>query len=745
MKRTAARANVRACALVVAALVSSTTHIAGAQPAAPSEPASPRPTWGTATEPATDAADPPPAPAAPEPATPPPETAPIPEPPPPSEAPPPAGPLEEEVTVHGRRGTKAGQTSFRADEVRQVPGAFGDAFRVMEALPGVTPMVSGLPFYFVRGAPPGNSGYFLDGIRIPLLYHAGAGPSVIHPGLVDRVDFFAGGYPARFGRVSGGVLSGDTRKPAYELHGEGNVRLFDAGALVEAPLFDDRVTVLAAGRYSYTAALISIAAPEAVLDYWDYQARIAWRVTDRDTVGVFAFGAYDFFGEKRRDGTVRAALATQFHRLDVRWDRDLPKGGHMRAAITYGSDRTGNEDIDGVIDRMVSTRVYVEQPVSKDLLVRGGADMILDRYDLDFANARQANGGSASLYPPRNDLAVGMHVDAVIQVLPRWELTPGVRFDLFQSVRDLAGVSRAERAKAGNATVPSADPRVLSRVTLSKTVALVSTAGLSHQPPAFFIPVPGFQLGRLSGGLQTSAQASQGVEVQLPWAFTLTSTVFYHHYFGLTDFAASCDLVGSGVDVDDACVDKRVTGRTVGLEILLRRSLTQRLTGWIAYTLSRTTRETLRETLEDVQRRVIDGGPANPRSLVEIPGDFDRTHVLNVIAAYDLGRSWRLGGRFFFYTGRPYTIRAGGYPIPPYNESRLPDFVRVDGRLEKAWRLGEKSRISFVVEWLNMTLAKEATSVDCDLESRSKLTVTNCETREIGPITIPSLGVEGSF
>ena len=63
-----------------------------------------------------------------------------------------------------------------AHEVRQVPGAFGDAFRVMEALPGVTPLVSGLPFFFVRGAPPGNNGYYIDGIRVPLLYHVGAGP-----------------------------------------------------------------------------------------------------------------------------------------------------------------------------------------------------------------------------------------------------------------------------------------------------------------------------------------------------------------------------------------------------------------------------------------------------------------------------------------------------------------------------------------------------------------------------------------
>ena len=88
----------------------------------------------------------------------------------------------QDVTVTGVKGTKSGQTSIGGAEVRQVPGAFGDAFRAIETLPGVTPLVSGVPFFFVRGAPPGNNGTYLDGIKVPLLYHVGLGPSVIHPG-----------------------------------------------------------------------------------------------------------------------------------------------------------------------------------------------------------------------------------------------------------------------------------------------------------------------------------------------------------------------------------------------------------------------------------------------------------------------------------------------------------------------------------------------------------------------------------
>src|SRR5690606_31534459 len=94
----------------------------------------------------------------------------------------------EEIRVRGRRADPARTVSMSRAEVRQIPGAFGDPFRAVEMMPGVTPVVSGLPFFFIRGAPPGNVGYFLDGVRVPLLFHVGVGPSAIHPALIERVD-----------------------------------------------------------------------------------------------------------------------------------------------------------------------------------------------------------------------------------------------------------------------------------------------------------------------------------------------------------------------------------------------------------------------------------------------------------------------------------------------------------------------------------------------------------------------------
>ena len=36
-------------------------------------------------------------------------------------------------------------------ETRDLPGAFGDPFRAVEVLPGLVPVASGLPYFYVRG------------------------------------------------------------------------------------------------------------------------------------------------------------------------------------------------------------------------------------------------------------------------------------------------------------------------------------------------------------------------------------------------------------------------------------------------------------------------------------------------------------------------------------------------------------------------------------------------------------------
>lgn len=659
----------------------------------------------------------------------------------------------EEVRVRGAR--EPGRTvTLSRNEVRQIPGAFGDPFRAIEIMPGVTPIVSGLPFFFVRGAPPGNVGYYLDGVRIPLLFHVGAGPSVIHPALINRVDLYPSGYPARFGRFSGGIVSGETAPPLDRPHGEGNIRLFDAGALVETPFGpQNRGAILLGGRYSYTAFLLTQIASDTQLDYWDYQLRASYKLTPTDTIGVFGFGSYDYLGQQTPTGETITIFGTEFHRVDVRYDKKLGDKGNFRLAVTPGFDRSRAQEDRYVRDRVLGARSEWTYEINPRVLFRAGTDLQMDSYDIQIVSGTLAPSVArvASFFPSRTDLAFGTRADAVIAVTRRLQITPGARVDMFTSDGE---------------TAASVDPRFAMRTEVTSKVRLLSAMGVAHQPPSFVVPVPGFQPGGLRGGLQKAYQEALGIEADLFEATTGTLTVFHNAFYDMSDPLGSreptlqgcppgtfptdtlagdrnillpnqgggggalCgaprftpgtlgpDRSGGGGQAADSrgqtqaanAFEVRTRGEAYGFEVFLKRRLTSRVGGFLSYTLSRSTRH------------------YNGRDYI---ATFDRTHVLNTAVAFDLGRMWRAGTRVTFYTGLPKL------PDPSDPSDRLDPFFRLDLRLEKRWQLNKTYWISFVAEWMNATLSKEAVATQC--------TLAGCTPQLIGPVTIPSLGVEGGF
>jgi hypothetical protein len=206
--------------------------------------------------------------------------------------------------------------------------------------------------------------------------------------------------------------------------------------------------------------------------------------------------------------------------------------------------------------------------------------------------------------------------------------------------------------------------------------------------------------------LQTSLQTSAGVEWDALEGTTATASLFHNAFFNMNDALGTRPIGGGNVG---AALEQRSRGEALGFELFVRRRLTQHFGGYLSYTLSRSTRE-------------LAG--------FVFPSAFDRTHVASTALAYDLGAQWRAGARFVFYTGVPTRVEAAGTITPPPSEhpARDPAFYRVDVRLEKRWNLGERAWISFVFEVLNTTLQKETFGDS-----------------KIGPVTIPSIGVEAGY
>lgn len=549
-----------------------------------------------------------------------------------------------EVSVRGER-EQAGTTHIPRSETRLVPGAFGDPFRVIEALPGMAPWLSGLPYYYVRGSPPESVGYFVDGIRIPILFHVGAGPSTIAPALVDSVDLFAGGYPAAYGRYAGAVVAGETRPPdgSSPARGEFDVRVFDASAFAETPLDGGQATAMAAARYSYTGLLTSLIVPDYTVDYWDYQARVSHRVADRDDLVLFVFGAHDELTYKHAP-----TFRVEYHRADLRYEHPLP-GGHLRVAATYSYDDTltalqtptGAGTAAALKGPGGRLRAETEERVAPQALVRAGGDVGVTRFSQDaYGDVVRA---------PHTDVEGGVHGDVVWRPDARVEIVPGLRVDGY-FVR--------------GQTVWAPQPRLAARVRLTPTVSFISAIGAAHQEATEEVFVPAklpYPIDHTDG-----AQLSGAVEARLPSGVRARATAFYSR------------LLASGGAGRE---------RAEGIELFVRRDFTRRLGGFASYTLSRS------ETTASAG--------------VPVRSPWDRTHLLSLVLGYDLGEGWRVGARVFAESGRPYGASCTPPDCPPGQAGQvvtgdLPAFFRIDTRLEKKWTFPNGRWLTGTIECFNV-------------------------------------------
>ena len=591
------------------------------------------------------------------------------------------------------RGTRSslGSVDMPARAPRDIPGTFGDPFQAISALPGVAPIASGLPFLYVRGAPPADTGYFLDGIALPALFHIGPGPSVVLPALVDRMDFFPSTTPARYGRFVGGVVAAETAPPSPIPKGEASVRLFDASAYLESPL-DAHSTALAAGRYGYPNLLLSLFAPHLSLAYGDYTFRLTRDLGIDDRVTLLAIGSFD---TERDESQGLVPVDTSFHRLDLRADHKW-SGGSLRIATTLGYDHTATPLAQGAnaiaAETSVRTRFEVTERWGTKARVSGGADV----------NALLDTLGNTNVHPEAQQIG-GAYAEVLYRPGERLELTAGIRADAYRS---------------NGVLTTSVDPKLALRLRLAPGLAWVSTVGIAHQAPTYLLPVPGLRLDP-SAGLQTAYQYAAGIELRLPWVSRATVTGYYTADRNMNDFVSDC-----GGFLVNCNVIASVDGRGYGLEVLAERAFSQRLAGWLSYTLSR------------AERRIGQQTFLSP---------FDRTHVFSAVMRYLFGAGIEAGARGTYYTGRPDipSFSTSGQPVGlvagPVLQHRLPSFYRIDARVSKRFSLGARAWLNAVFEFFDATLSQESVEYRCE-NARSL-----CAARAVGPIALPSVGLEGGF
>jgi TonB family protein len=638
--------------------------------------------------------------------------------------------------------------TLERQELQRVPGTFGDPVRVIENLPGVAraPFLGGR--LIVRGASPDQTATLFDSVEIPLLYHLLGGPSVVNAEFVDRVDFFPGGFGARYGRVIGGIVDVGTRKGATDTwHGSVKVDLLDSGAFLEAPLAPG-ISAAVAARRSYVDALLPLVLPEdpaggtllILPRYWDYQVRVdvgsgrgAPSGDRSNSFYVMAFGSDDVLrivasgGGRNRDLTLD--VHTVFHRLKGDWTY---RSGPFTSVFTpYVGNDVGKFAFGGTTLRgdvySVGGREDLTLRIAPNLVGRGGVDVQLEHI-IGTAEVPVLAGMQYVAFPGAEPRTALQRFERVINAfdgaiygeldleLGPVTITPGVR----ASYSRLYGQNRT-----------TAEPRLWVRFAPTEDLALKGSVGLYTQPPeATDLEPPPFGVPSLVH--EKALQASLGFERQLTDVISVDLAGFYNRRYELVVSPGSIVENPDGSIIRNRFANAGL-GRAYGLELLLRHQVTRNFFGWLAYTLSRS----------ETRRTGVD--PYRPYEVTA----FDQTHIATAVGSYRLPLGFEVGARFRYVTGAPTTPLEHRYDVYGSDSNRFTatrgetfsarerPFHQLDVRVDKSflmesWTLGVYLDVQNVYNTTNV----EARFTDYRFRNEYEVP---------GIPILPVLGVKGSF
>jgi hypothetical protein len=630
----------------------------------------------------------------------------------------------QEITVRASaRRRDPARVSVSVDEARTVPGAQGDALKVVESLPGVARSAFGSGKLVVWGSAPGDTRVYVDGVEIPALYHPSGLRGTINADLIQRLDLAPGGWGVDHGRALGGLVRLQTRElPKEGIHGSIGADLLDTSATITAAV-SDRARVALAGRVSYLDRLLTgVVSPEAgdyfpIPRYRDYQAKVALDLREDEALSFVLLGSGD---------TLRRSLASpdpaatrsettdsSFHRFYARYQRAFSDGGDVMITPYFGRDERASSASYGAtgasqaIDTFrYGVRAARRAPITADLAVTAGVDVAGSRSSVTRSGSLTVPPREGDIYvfgqPPGADVAADTWSASLVDAAPfvfadlrlgPVAITPGVRVDAFLIEGSRVTPRVGATPSIGSSRLTTAiDPRVSVSFAAGRRVTISASAGLYHQPPA---PE---ELGAVFG--TPALTLSRALHLSAAQAVRLTDRLGLEvtgYYKSLDQLVVRSRLPAPRLALG---LTQDGEGRSYGAQLLLRQEAWKGFSGWIAYAISRSERW----YAGDATRRLLDD---------------DQPHVLTVVASQTLA-GFTVGARFRAASGAPRTPVVSSFydategrfgPVfGAQNSTRLPAFYELDLRAEKAFSIGAVTlRLSLNV--LNVTYRKNVEEV----------------------------------
>lgn len=639
----------------------------------------------------------------------------------------------EEVTVTAspfRRDVESPVSLRRISlvEIEKNPGGNRDISKVIQSYPGVASTPAFRNDVIVRGGGASENRFYLDEIEIPNLNHfatqgASGGPvGIINVDFIREVDFYSGAFPANRGNALSSVIEFkqiDGNKERLKF--KGSVGASDLALTVDGPI-GDKTTYIASVRRSYLQFLFGVIGLPFLPTYNDYQFKVKTRFNERNELSIISIGSLDKSELNLEvDDTEQQRYILGYLPVNEQW--------------TYAIGAVYKHYRDNGFDTWVLSRNYLNNAAYKYLdnnpdtirTLDFNSDEIENKFRYErftrFDNGLRLTYGLGGEYAKYfnstfnktfvNGELLDVDYESNLELF-KWGFFGQVSKTIF---KDRLTLSLGLRADANNYDdtmnnlLDQLSPRFSASYLLAQDLFLNFNTGRYYQVPSYttlgFRDTEGNLLNRNNGLTYISVDhIVSGIEWLPNESSKLTLEGFYKYYrnypFSVTD---SVSISSKGADFGtfgDEEVLSIAEGRAYGMEILYRNRDLLGTNVTLSYTLVRSETEAFRQ-------EILENGEW-------VASAWDNRHLLNILAIREFKNNWRVGMKWRFVGGIPYTPldriessyvqawnarRIGILDYDRFNQERLAAFHQLDLRVDKEFFL-KKLSLNFYIDVQNV-------------------------------------------
>lgn len=607
-------------------------------------------------------------------------------------------------------------------EIQRNPGGNRDISKVLQSLPGVVSASSFRNDLIIRGGAPNENRFYLDEVEVPNINHfatqgASGGPvGLINVNFINEVDFYSGAFPANRGNALSSVLNFRQRDGRTDrTGGTFMVGASDVGLTLEGPI-GDKTTYLLSARRSYLQFLFQAIGLPFLPTYNDFQAKVKYRINERNELTFIGLGAIDQFAlnleanetEEQQALLARLPSSPQWNYTNgLVWKRFSPKGywTFVLSRNMLNNDATKYLDNDDskpgnlILDY---NSQEIENKFRAERTIRSGAFKL--NYGTSYEYVKYNNRTFNRIFTSQGSQLIDYSADLAFS-----------KYALFlQMSRQFAqerltasfGLRTDGNSFSSEMSNPfkQLSPRFSLAYNLSPRFSLNLNSGIFYQLPPY--TVLGYQQDgvfvnknngadyirntQLVGGIEYNSAASSKITLEAYYKKWSNYPFLLRDSITLANLGSDFGVIGNEPSTPTA------SGRSYGLEFLFQQRMFKGFYGIVAYTLGWS-------SFEDKKGEYV-------------PSSWDSRHILTATLGKQFKRNWQIGANWRFQSGLPYTPFSDASSlvanwdvnfqgIPNYNllnSARRTAGNTIDLRVDKRWFF-QKWSLNLYLDLENLT------------------------------------------